>query len=101
RTHIQSCDFSSESYSYIKEGDVALKTFDVSHDEKYRIPFIKEAIAAAGGKLTLFASPWSPPAWMKTNNDVLHGGKLKPEYQDSWANLFVKFIKAYEKEGIP
>jgi glucosylceramidase len=62
---------------------------------------IKQAIQAAGGKLTLFASPWSPPAWMKTNNDMLHGGKLKPEYYDSWAHYYAKFIKAYEKEGIP
>lgn len=101
RTNIQSCDFSSDSYTYMDDNDVALKSFNVKHDEKYKIPLIKEAIAAAGGKLTLFASPWSPPAWMKTNNDMLHGGKLKPEYQDSWANVFVKFIKTYEKQGIP
>jgi glucosylceramidase len=68
---------------------------------KFRVPFIKEAIAAAGGKLTLFASPWSPPAFMKTNNDVLHGGKLKEEYADAWANMFVKFINAYQGQGIP
>ena len=101
RTNIQSCDFSSGSYGYIKEGDAALKTFDISHDKKYRIPFIKEATAAAGGKLTLFVSPWSPPAFMKDNNDVLHGGKLKKEFDQSWANFYVKFIKTYEKEGIP
>lgn len=52
-------------------------------------------------RLTLFASPWSPPAFMKDNNDILHGGKLKPEYYQSWANYFTRFIKAYEKEGIP
>jgi glucosylceramidase len=101
RTNIQSCDFSSGSYSYIKENDAALKTFDVSHDEQYRIPFIKEAMKAAGGSLTLFASPWSPPGWMKTNNDPLHGGKLKHEFDQSWANFYVKFINAYEKRGIP
>jgi glucosylceramidase len=101
RTNIQSCDFSSSSYSYVKDNDVSLKTFDVSHDKQYRIPFIKEAMAAAGGKLTLFVSPWSPPAWMKTNNDVLHGGKLKPEFDQSWANFYVKFINTYEKLGIP
>lgn len=101
RTNIQSCDFSSASYSYVKEGDADLKTFDISHDKTYRIPFIKAAIAAAGGKLTMFVSPWSPPAFMKDNNDVLHGGKLKPEFDQSWANFYVKFIKAYEKEGIP
>ena len=101
RTNIHSCDFSSGSYTYVADGDKELKTFSVSHDEKYRIPFIKQAIAAAGGKLTLFASPWSPPAWMKDNNDMLHGGKLKPEFYQSWANYYVKFIKAYAKEGIP
>ncbi len=101
RTNIQSCDFSSGSYSYVADKDASLKTFNIGHDLKYRVPFIKEAIAAAGGKLTLFASPWSPPGWMKDNNDVLHGGKLKPEYMQSWANFFVKFINAYQKQGIP
>lgn len=101
RTNIQSCDFSSGTYSYVKDGDKELKTFDISHDKKFRIPFIKEVIAAAGGKLTMFVSPWSPPGWMKTNNDVLHGGKLKKEYDQSWANFYIKFINAYEKLGIP
>lgn len=101
RTNIQSCDFSTDSYSYIKEGDAALKTFDISHDEKYRIPFIKAVTAAAGGKLMLFASPWSPPAFMKDNNNVLHGGKLLAKYDQSWANFFVKFIQAYQASGIP
>ncbi len=101
RTHIQSSDFSSDSYSYIAQGDKDLKTFSVKHDEKYRIPFIKEAIRAAGGKLTLFVTPWSPPAFMKTNNDVLHGGKLKKEYSQYWANFYIKFIQTYEKIGIP
>lgn len=101
RTNIHSCDFSSGSYTYVADGDKELKTFSVAHDKQYRIPFIKQVIAATGGKLTLFASPWSPPAWMKDNNDILHGGKLKPEYYQSWANYFAKFIKAYAKEGIP
>jgi glucosylceramidase len=101
RTSIQSTDFSSGSYSYIADNDVALKTFSVAHDEKYRIPFIKAVTAAAGGKLNLFVTPWSPPAWMKTNNNMLHGGKLKPEYDQVWANFFVKFIKTYEKMGMP
>jgi glucosylceramidase len=101
RTNIQSCDFSSDVYSYVAENDKSLKTFSISHDLKYRVPFIKQAIATAGGHLTLFASPWSPPAWMKDNNDVLHGGKLKAEYDQSWADFYIKFIKAYQKEGIP
>jgi glucosylceramidase len=101
RTNIQSCDFSSGSYSYVKEGDKDLKTFSIAHDVTYKIPLIKKAMAAAGGKLTLFASPWSPPAFMKTNDNVLHGGHLKPEFYQSWANFYGKFIKAYAKEGIP
>ncbi len=101
RTTIQSSDFSSESYSYVNDNDTDLKSFNLKHDEKYKIPFIKEIMAAAGGKLTLFASPWSPPAWMKTNNNVLHGGKLKPEFGQSWANFYVKFINGFEKAGIP
>jgi len=101
RTNINSCDFSSDMYTYVKEGDKELSSFDIAHDKQYKIPFIKKAMAAAGGKLTLFASPWSPPAFMKSNNDMLRGGKLKPEFYDSWAKYYVKFIQAYEKEGIP
>jgi len=101
RTSIHSCDFSSDSYTYVKENDSTLKTFNISHDLKYRIPFIKKAIEAAGGKLVLYASPWSPPAWMKDNNDMLHGGKLLPQFQQAWANYYVKFIQEYEKNDIP
>ncbi|WP_324671167.1 glycoside hydrolase family 30 protein [Hymenobacter sp. GOD-10R] len=101
RTNIASCDFSSDSYAYIADNDKELKTFNVKHDEKYRIPFIKQAIAAAGGKLTMYVSPWSPPAWMKDNNSLVKGGKLKPEFRQSWANHYVKFIKEYERQGIP
>ncbi len=101
RTNIHSCDFSSSSYTYDETpGDTALKDFTVEHDLKYRIPFIKAAIKENGNDFKLFASPWSPPAWMKTNNDMLHGGKLKPEYDQTWANYLVKFVKAYRKEGI-
>ncbi len=101
RTNIHSCDFSSGSYTYVDEGDKDLKTFDVKHDRQYRIPFIKKAIAGAGGKLTMFASPWSPPPFMKTNGTMLKGGRLKPEFAASWAMYYTKFVKAYEKEGIP
>ncbi len=100
RTNIHACDFSSGTYTYVEENDVALKTFSVAHDKQFRIPFIKKAITATGNKLTLFASPWSPPGWMKDNNDILHGGKLKREFYQPWANYFTKFINAYKQEGI-
>jgi len=101
RTNIHSCDFSSGSYTYVDEGDKDLKTFNIEHDRKFRIPLIKKAIETAGGKITLYASPWSPPAFMKDNNNILKGGKLLPEFYQSWANYYVKFINSYQKEGIP
>ena len=101
RTIIHSCDFSSGSYTYVEEGDAELKSFNIDHDRTYRIPFTKRAIEAAGGTLTMYASPWSPPAFMKTNNNMLQGGSLKPDFYQPWANYYIKFIKAYEAEGIP
>ena len=101
RTTIHSCDFSSGSYTYIAEGDSALKTFSIDHDRQYRLPLIKQIIAAAGGKLIMYVSPWSPPAFMKDNASLVHAGKLLPAYRQPWANYFIKFIRAYEKEGIP
>jgi len=101
RTHINSCDFSTESYTYIAEGDKDLKTFNVQHDKTFRIPFIKQAMKTANNKLVVYASPWSPPAFMKDNKNMLHGGKLLPEYYQVWANYYVKFINAYQQEGIP
>lgn len=101
RTNINSCDFSSDMYTYVKDGDKELTSFDISHDRQFKIPLIKRAIAAAGGSLTTFVSPWSPPAWMKDNNDMLHGGHLKEEYAESWAGYYIKFIREYNKEGIP
>jgi glucosylceramidase len=101
RTNINSCDFSSDNYSYVKDDDAELKSFSIKHDLKYKVPFIKQAIGAAGGALTLYASPWSPPAWMKSNNNMLQGGKLLPAYNQAWANYYVKFINAYQQRQIP
>ena len=101
RTTIHSSDFASGSHTYIEEGDKELKTFNIKHDKKYRIPMIKQVIKAAGGKITTYASPWSAPAFMKDTNNMLQGGKLLPEYNHAWAMYYTKFIKAYEKEGIP
>ncbi len=101
RTTIHSCDFSSGSYTYVSDEDKELKTFDIGHDRQFRIPMIKKAIGAAGGTLLLYASPWSPPAFMKDSRNMLQGGKLLPEYFQSWADYFVRFIKAYEAEGMP
>jgi glucosylceramidase len=101
RTNINSCDFSSASYTYVTEGDKDLNSFAIAPDLKYKIPLIKRAMAASGNRLKLFASPWSPPAYMKDNNDMLHGGKLRPEYRAAWALYYTKFIKSYRQAGIP
>lgn len=101
RTSIHSCDFSSYSHTYVEEGDKELKTFSIDHDKKYRLPMIKQAIEKAGGNMLFYVSPWSPPAFMKTNNNMLQGGKLLPEYAASWAMYYAKTIKAYEAEGVP
>jgi glucosylceramidase len=101
RTTIHSCDFGPGSYTYIEAGDSALATFNIDHDRKYRIPLIKQATATAGGDLLLYVSPWSPPAFMKSNRSMLQGGKLLPQYRDAWASYYVKFIQAYEAEGMP
>ncbi len=101
RTHIHSCDFSKGSYTYVTDADKELKTFNIDHDKEFRIPLIKRATAAAGGKLPLYVSPWSPPPFMKTNDQMLQGGSLRPEYAGAWALYYAKFIQAYEALGMP
>ena len=102
RTNIHSCDFSNSSYTYAEvEDDLKLEHFTIEHDLKYRIPFIKEAMQKSDHKMRLFASPWSPPAWMKTNKDMLHGGKLEPRYYQTWADYFIRFVQEYEKQAVP
>ena len=100
RTHINSCDFSLDIYSYVENGDTELKTFNIERDKKYIIPFIKDALEYCTDELVLFASPWSPPAYMKENENVIRGGALKEEYKRVWARYYAKYIKAMAAEGI-
>ncbi len=100
RTHINSCDFSLDIYSYVEDGDKELSTFNIERDRKYIIPFIKDAMKYCDEEIILFASPWSPPAYMKTNENVIRGGKLKEEYKSVWARYYAKYIKAMAEEGI-
>lgn len=98
RVHIGSCDFSLGGYTHIEEGDSELKTFSIERDKQYIIPMIKEA--QKYGKITLFASPWSPPAFMKDTGSRLMGGRLRRECYGMWTEYVAKFIEAYRKEGI-
>ncbi|MEM9075470.1 MAG: glycoside hydrolase family 30 protein [Bacteroidota bacterium] len=100
RTHMNSCDFSVSNYSYAPvEGDMELKNFSIDEDRDDIIPFIKEAMAASKDGFKILASPWTAPPWMKDNKDW-RGGKLLPEYYDTWALFFSKYVDAYALEGI-
>lgn len=99
RLTIGSSDYSAELYSYDDvEGDVELKHFSIDRDKDYIIPMIKE-ILEIKPDLKLFASPWSPPGWMKTGGSI-GGGYMREKYLDVYAEYFVKYVKAYEAEGI-
>ena len=101
RTHIHSCDFTPDEYTYVEENDKDLSTFSIDHDRKSVIPFLKAALSTAGDRLYLFASPWSPPGWMKDNGEMPRGGRLLEEYYATWADYMVKYFEEYKKEGIP
>ncbi|WP_067619857.1 glycoside hydrolase family 30 protein [Alicyclobacillus acidiphilus] len=100
RTHIHSCDFALGNYTYVTDGDTELASFSVSRDEEALIPMIRGAMGVEGASFRLFASPWSPPAWMKTNGAMNGGGRLLPEYRAVWADYYVKYIEAYRDRGI-
>ncbi|MDZ7723057.1 MAG: glycoside hydrolase family 30 protein [candidate division KSB1 bacterium] len=101
RTHMNSCDFSLGSYSYAPvAGDTALEHFSVQEDKDDIIPLIKDAMAVSRDGFKLISSPWTAPPWMKTNEDWF-GGSLKPEYYETWALFFARYIRAYQQEGIP
>lgn len=102
RVHMNSCDFSLGNYAHVETpGDVGLRSFSIDRDKAALLPFIKAAQAVAVQPLKLLASPWSPPAWMKSNGAMNHGGHLLPQYRQAWARCFVQFIQAYEAEGVP
>lgn len=100
RTHIASCDFSLDIYCHVEQGDPDLSTFSLERDRRYIIPFLKDAQKYSGEPILLFASPWSPPAYMKDNESALKGGCLKEEYKTLWAKYYCRYIREMEKEGI-
>lgn len=100
RVHINSCDFSLENYVYVEDGDKELSTFDLSREEKWVVPMIRDAVRYAGEPLKLLASPWSPPGYMKDTGEMNYGGKLLPEYRETWAKYYVRYIEEMKKRGI-
>ena len=100
RTHLNSCDFSLENWACVQTPDETLDSFSMERTDKYITPLVKDARDAAGGGLRLLISPWSPPAWMKDNNNMNQGGKLLKKYYPLWAAYFVRFIDELKKRGI-
>ncbi|EPB78357.1 O-Glycosyl hydrolase family 30 [Ancylostoma ceylanicum] len=107
RVPIASTDFSTREYSYADvEGDMKMTGFSLTDEDfDYKIPYILTAMNLTGGKIRLFASPWSAPGWMKTNGRMKGGGTLKGKvngpYYQSYATYLVRFFEEYAKNGIP
>jgi len=102
RVHMGSCDFALGNYAHVEApGDMALASFSIDRDRQALLPFIRAAQRVAGTPIKLLASPWSPPAWMKTSGRMNEGGKLRPECRRAWARCYVRFIESYEAEGVP
>ena len=100
RTHISSCDFSLNNYTYAPvANDLELKHFSIKEDKDDLIPMIKDAMNISKDGFNIIASPWTAPPWMKDNKKYV-GGKLLPEYNDSYALFFSKYLEAYKAEGI-
>ena len=111
RKPLGSSDYTATSdyYTYCDEKSPDLALFSIDHDKKYIIPALKEALRYNPG-IKIMGSPWSPPAWMKTNESMIgitkqqkasgKTCKLKPEYFEIYANYFIRIIEAYKNEGI-
>ncbi len=99
RTHINSCDFSLGNWACVQQKDESLESFSFERVDKYMTPILKLA-AKKRPDLRFVATPWSPPAWMKTNGDMNNGGKLKKKYRALWAKYFVLFIKKLKDRGL-
>jgi glucosylceramidase len=78
--------------------DPTLANFSIAHDQTDIIPFLLQA-KSANPQIKIMANPWSPPGWMKTSNNMIGGSLLSTMY-DSFAQYFVKYIKAYASAGI-
>jgi len=102
RVHMGSCDFALGNYAHVETpDDMALVSFSIERDRQALLPFIRAARRVAGSPIKLLASPWSPPAWMKTTGRMNDGGRLRPECRRAWARCYVRFIESYEAEGVP
>jgi glucosylceramidase len=102
RLSIGASDLNEKVFSYddmpAGQTDPTLKHFDLGPDKQDVIPVMKQ-ILAINPAIKILGSPWSPPAWMKTNEDT-RGGRLKPEYYKTYATYLVKYIQGMKAQGI-
>lgn len=104
RLPMASCDFSTGKYTYAPSESTDLADFSIDVDKDDIIPLTKDAMAATGNKLKVMSSPWTPPPWMKTgakDESGFVGGVFNMNYASVYADYFVKYVQAYEAEGIP
>lgn len=100
RISIGASDLDEMVFSYADhDQDKSLENFDLAYDTLYLIPTLKR-ILEINPNIKIMASPWSAPAWMKTNHSQI-GGKLHSEHYDTYAAYFVKYIQHMELAGIP
>lgn len=99
RLQVGSSDYSLRAYTYDDTpGDTELKSFSIEPDRAHILPVVKE-IQSVNPSISFFASPWSPPAWMKDNGNIA-GGRMLDRHFDVYANYLVKYVQAYKKEGV-
>ncbi len=100
RSHIDSCDFSLGIYAAMDDPeDREMQSMRLDREEQYIFPLLRAAQEKAGEAFDLMLSPWSPPAFMKTNSSRTHGGKLKEEAREAWAEYICRYLKEYERKG--
>lgn len=104
RTCIGSSDYSLSAYTFDDAGspnapDTAMDHFTIEHDRGWILPCLRQA-RAIDPNLYLFSSPWSPPAWMKSNNSI-YGGSMRNRYFDAYAKYFLDFLEQYASSGVP
>ena len=100
RIHLDSCDFSLEHYEAMSdEKDTEMKSFSLERSEKYIFPLLEDVQKVLGEPIEIMVSPWSPPAFMKSNRERNHGGKLLEEYKAFWAEYICKYILEFKKRG--
>ncbi|KAI5636645.1 glycosyl hydrolase family 30 TIM-barrel domain-containing protein [Phthorimaea operculella] len=106
RVPIAGSDFSTHPYTYneLPWGDAALTNYSLTHEDLFlKLPMIaraRRAASEANNEIKITASNWSPPIWMKTNENITGFGQLRPQYYQSFANYHLKFLEEYAKANI-